>query len=82
MDEQTDMERNAKTGQKEREEMERNKESLTLNIILSEIEREREVSLVITHTDREEDKGRSAAVLSKDEAAGTTRSLSHSSATL
>lgn len=42
MDEQTDMERNAKkTGQKEREEMERNKESLTLNIILSEIERER-----------------------------------------
>lgn len=42
MDEQTDMERNAKTGQKEREEMERNKESLTLNIILSEIERERE----------------------------------------
>lgn len=51
MDEQTDMERNAKrTGQKEREDMERYKESSTQVLVLSE--KEREVSLVLTHTER------------------------------
>lgn len=46
--------------------------------------KKREVSLVITQTDREEDKGRDAAVLSKVEAAGKRpqRSLIHSTATL
>lgn len=81
MDEQTDMERNAKRkGQKESEDMERYKESSTQILALSE--KEREVSLVITHTDREDDKGRDAAVLCKGEAAGKTRSPIHSTATL
>lgn len=46
---------------------EKQRESSTQNLFLG-WKREREVSLVIT--DREEDKGREAAVLSKDEAAG------------
>ncbi len=75
MDEQTDMERNAKrTSQEEREDMERYKESSAQVLVLSEKERER---LVITHTDREEDKGRDAAVLCKDEAAGKNE-ITHS----
>lgn len=54
---------------------ERNKESSTQNLVFWGWKK-REVSLVITQTDREEDEGREAAVLSKDEAAReTTHSL-------
>lgn len=59
-----------RTGQKEREEVERETKRAQHRILFWVKKREREVSLVITHTDTEEDKGREAAVLSKDEAAG------------
>lgn len=64
MDEQADMERNIakRTGQKEREEMEREKQRTAQHrLLLFFGEEEREVSLVITRTDREEDEGREVA---------------------
>lgn len=84
MDEQTDVERNIakRTGQKEREEMERETKRAQHRVLFFWLKK-REVSLVKTQTDREGDEGREAAVLSKDEAAGEQlrRSLIHSTAT-